>query len=744
MAGFLTLDQINNKLDSIKGDQGGTPYEIRLSNLDSQLKSLKQMVVDGDVRVADYYRMARNFLQTRQNVENNTPGSQRPTTTAGKQNVQKLNDSITAVYDLDKNGQMVPHFPLTRTQYLSLPKEMLPSQADVSAGIIPPDVLPDNKTIESVNAADTAAANPAPVVAPAVQNPADQVTRLTPPGTQAPAPVQQPVQDPTQQAVQQPIIPQQPEVGPTVQPPVDLANILAGTQNQTPASPQVDPNAVVPNTPASSSGIPLAPGSNGLTRADLEQFFSDKLPGLLLQGQTQTQDPGTVAPPPVAPSLDQERLNNQAAQDKANYLTALNQSNDVKENAVNQLGQVYSNMEPANRASLAEILAGNQGALDKSRDVQNQGIASLAQSYGAITPQARAALDEAMGVRKQGEADLAKSLSAEEDRKFQNLTPSVLEDLNSRGLLSSSDLGNQLAIQRKNLAGDTSAKLAELGYGDIGFQSQGLTDIASNQARLAEALANQGYGVSQDYSQGLLKNADINTQGLSEIANQRNSLQQQLADQQNSVSTDYANALMVPDQNTQNLQQAGLQREFSIADYNKQADLARQIGATSVPNSPSSGFSLTGALTGGAGGAAAAAPLFAANPVLGGSIAALGAVAGGNKGSNCYICHFLEEKGFATMREVNRVHKKMVRSFFKHPFDFMRYYSLSKIFIEKMKDMDFDWAALKPVIIDDILNSKDSEEAYKKFYSVCEKLFTTYIPEETAEPLLLTWDNGQV
>lgn len=87
-------------------------------------------------------------------------------------------------------------------------------------------------------------------------------------------------------------------------------------------------------------------------------------------------------------------------------------------------------------------------------------------------------------------------------------------------------------------------------------------------------------------------------------------------------------------QNQQGLQQGGLQRQFSLADYAKQAQLAKDIGSASLPQAPSS---FSSALTGGLGGAASGAAIGSAVPGIGPAVGAgtgglIGLISGATKG----------------------------------------------------------------------------------------------------------------
>jgi hypothetical protein len=169
----------------------------------------------------------------------------------------------------------------------------------------------------------------------------------------------------------------------------------------------------------------------------------------------------------------------------------------------------------------------------------------------------------------------------------------------------------------------------------------------------------------------------------------------------------------------QELQQGGLQRKFSLADYEKQSQLAREIGAQMVPNTPSP---FLGALSGAGQGALAAAPIWASNPALGAGLTLAGAVGGGaSKGGGTFICTHLHKLGFMTKKEVKHVHKKIFSNF-KHPFSLMAYWVLAPIFILE-SGKEYDWKTLKLRLCDDVLRCKDSEEAFSLYMNTCLEIF---------------------
>lgn len=79
--------------------------------------------------------------------------------------------------------------------------------------------------------------------------------------------------------------------------------------------------------------------------------------------------------------------------------------------------------------------------------------------------------------RKNYLTDLGKLLEEQQTRQLSSELPGIYEDLNTRGLLRSSDLGNQLSRRQQELAAITSAKLAEQGLAYNDEYTSGLGNI---------------------------------------------------------------------------------------------------------------------------------------------------------------------------------------------------------------------------------------------------------------------------
>ena len=162
------------------------------------------------------------------------------------------------------------------------------------------------------------------------------------------------------------------------------------------------------------------------------------------------------------------------------------------------------------------------------------------------------------------------------------------------------------------------------------------------------------------------------------------------------------------------LQTDALQRQFSLGDFQKQLDLARQIGG-SVPQAPGQSL-LSGALGGGVAGAGALSALGPWGAVAGGL---LGASAGASKSGGSFFCTHLKNMGLMTEDEVKAVHQKIFTKGFRHFYSLGAYWLLAPIFIVRTCLIDYPWEDLKKKLCDEVLACETSEEAFQKYKSVC-------------------------
>lgn len=603
---------------------------------DDAFGKLKDLARNGEIKLKDYYNAVKTV---KSNLDDFNTGLQSQSNQYGYHGVPSVESNFVKTnFTTRDNGQLVPMLPFSAKEYLSLPNELLPTKSDIDSGIIPAEAVPLNK----IQQAQAAGMSPEDINN-LINTRFDQLSQGQ------------------QQQFQNLLTPLTSDIAALKSP---LEQLLANPQG---------------NAPGTTPGT--TPGQNYLTQNDLssalEQFkqgqltsdqintmfqnytqqsqksledlINQKIPTLLPQGPAATPPPDAGAPP-VAPSIDQQRLEQLAAQEKENYITALNDWFARQKGALTSTGQV---------------LSGEQGALQD-------------------------ALTRATQARQSTWNDYSNLLRQGEDIQMQQMTPQVLEDLNSRGLMTSSALGEALARERSNLAQTSTNKLAQLGVDTSGWTEQQMMDLATRQADLQRQLAQESYNLQGQYGQGVLG------------------------------TTSYG----------QELNRSGLQREFSLADWQREADLARQIGAQVTPQVQNYGGNPLGSALGGAGTGASTG--FMIGGPAGAGIGAIGGgllgLASGSKGGGTYICTHLKNLGLATQEEVDQVHDKIF-SKFKGSFLVLFLYGLiAPHFIIKADAEGFDWERLKPILMDDILKTKDSKEAYLRYKSVCISLFKKAFP----------------
>lgn len=272
-------------------------------------------------------------------------------------------------------------------------------------------------------------------------------------------------------------------------------------------------------------------------------------------------------------------------------------------------------------------------------------------------------------IRNQGISALQQSLDQEANRQFSLDQPGIFEDLNARGLLHSSALGDALARQKSLYAGDVANRI---GQAQLANTQQGAADLDKlSAARLAST--------DQDVS----------------------AIQQALL-------------------NSNQLQQGGITRQFGLSDFATQANLARQIAAASMPQGGGGGGGIAGAFSGALGGAGIGAQVGGGpGALIGGALGAGGGYAAGRSqaGGGTYLCTHLRRLGLATDDEIDQVHAKVFGVFSAHLLDFFLYSVFAPAFI--LQADDFDWERLKPRIIDDIIATESNEEAFQKYRAVC-------------------------
>lgn len=176
------------------------------------------------------------------------------------------------------------------------------------------------------------------------------------------------------------------------------------------------------------------------------------------------------------------------------------------------------------------------------------------------------------------------------------------------------------------------------------------------------------------------------------------------------------------------MQQGGLQRLFSVSDYDKQAALAREIGAQMVPNSPSS---FSSALTGGLGGAASGAMIGSAVPGIGtgigagvgGAIGLLGGATRNGGGGGTFICTAMKEAGILTQEEVDQIHEHIFPLFPKNVSLIIAYGIYGPQLVAKCLEKGIDWQKWKDFFFSRVIAEKDQSKAFDLYAEAFFKLW---------------------
>ena len=179
----------------------------------------------------------------------------------------------------------------------------------------------------------------------------------------------------------------------------------------------------------------------------------------------------------------------------------------------------------------------------------------------------------------------------------------------------------------------------------------------------------------------------------------------------------------------QQLQTSGLERRFSIEDFEREAQLARGLGAEVAPSVSRNALlpAIQGA-TAGASAGSAFGPYGAAIGGIGGAVTgAFGASSGGGGGT--YFCTKLYKMGLMTKREVKKVHNKIFSESFNHYFDMVVYNVFAPLCIERMSKRDYNWGYLKKKLCDEVIQTESSEEAFHKYRDVCHGIGKDEFPQ---------------
>lgn len=123
--------------------------------------------------------------------------------------------------------------------------------------------------------------------------------------------------------------------------------------------------------------------------------------------------------------------------------------------------QLLAQQSPALQARLQQIIGPGTGSAQTSAS-QILNANDLTKTLNQQT------LDQQATARKQQISDLSNLLTEQAKTQYERQLPGLYEDLNTRGLLRSSDLGNQMALKEQQSFQDVANQLAQqqLGYND--------------------------------------------------------------------------------------------------------------------------------------------------------------------------------------------------------------------------------------------------------------------------------------
>lgn len=132
-----------------------------------------------------------------------------------------------------------------------------------------------------------------------------------------------------------------------------------------------------------------------------------------------------------------------------------------------QPGVTPGSVTPTNQTGSSPLYTANPnspapyGGLQSTNSEASFDAQKIAQEAALQQQLAQQALDARASQRKKYLTDLSGILQQQQDQAFREDNPAIQEELNSKGLLRSSELGNALARELKSLQGTTSQQLAK-------------------------------------------------------------------------------------------------------------------------------------------------------------------------------------------------------------------------------------------------------------------------------------------
>jgi hypothetical protein len=105
------------------------------------------------------------------------------------------------------------------------------------------------------------------------------------------------------------------------------------------------------------------------------------------------------------------------------------------------------------------------------------------EEFAGLQERGRGVLEESLGRRRQRLEELRGILGEEQERAFEESQPEILEDLERRGLLRSTDVGRAFAKERGRLEELSESALARQALEDVEFETGGLQELFGLEQR---------------------------------------------------------------------------------------------------------------------------------------------------------------------------------------------------------------------------------------------------------------------
>lgn len=340
------------------------------------------------------------------------------------------------------------------------------------------------------------------------------------------------------------------------------------------------------------------------TPTDLTAYFGGSQQATPSVPSVPTPAPYVSAPPPaplIIPDVqkpidttlpDRNQIENQGQRETYQQTNEAAQKNAVLTNALTDVANLGNNTI-ANTAGVQTDSLNNQLAVGKKASTDAERIAQ--QNLDATTGVRTTGTNNVIDYRKQSLNDLAGILAKQQDQNRARAIPGLAENANLSGIFRSTGLGDRINQYDQQLSEDTANKLALQGVADRNLNAGDMTNLFNTNAAGMTDVANLKIGDTQglgNYEMGGMQSiADKTTGGM-------NTLAQQLAAGKLNIAGVSASDMDAILGNRISSEQAGLNRQFGLQDYQTQLQGAKELGANAAPSMGKGAGGLSGAATG--------------------------------------------------------------------------------------------------------------------------------------------------